>query len=116
VQRKQAGQTYYLWSHERLGNDPARGRQKGVSHSTHPFFWQRIRHAKKKEKSRAEQTLPCDVAATVVDGLGDEPHQPDAAAAVHQVDAARHLATQNYYCKHRSTITERFKLWLVAQK
>ena len=33
------------------------------------------------------------MAAAVVDGLGDEPHQPDAAAAVHQVDAPRHLHT-----------------------
>ena len=36
---------------------------------------------------------PQHVAAAVVDGAGDETHQPDAAAAVHQVDAALHLHT-----------------------
>ena len=29
--------------------------------------------------------------AAAVDGLGDEPHEADAAAAVHQVDAPGHL-------------------------
>jgi hypothetical protein len=40
--------------------------------------------------------LPYDVATAVVDGLGDEPHEPDAAAAVHQVDAAGHLPAVKY--------------------
>jgi hypothetical protein len=54
---------------------------------------------KGKKRESTEQNLPYDVAAAVVDGLGDEPHQPDAAAAVHEVDAARHLPTHNY-CKY----------------
>jgi hypothetical protein len=31
------------------------------------------------------------VPAAVVDGLGDEPHEPDAPAAVHQVYTSGHL-------------------------
>jgi hypothetical protein len=35
--------------------------------------------------------VPDDAPAAAVDGLRDEPHQTYAAAAIHQVDASRHL-------------------------
>lgn len=35
--------------------------------------------------------VPDDAPATAVDGLREEPHETYAAAAIHQVDASRHL-------------------------
>jgi len=35
--------------------------------------------------------VPDDAPAAAVDGLRDEPHETYAAAAIHQVDASRHL-------------------------
>lgn len=46
--------------------------------------------------------LPDDVAAAVVDGLGDEAHQPDAAASVHQVDAPGHLQQSAHTHKRKA--------------
>ena len=110
---RQADKTY-LRCHERLGNDPARGQQHdkkkkesdqhrngpsharpraGSKHSLHPRTARRRAAGAPEGQEQDSKGLPDDVAAAVVDGLGDEPHEPDAAAAVHQVDAALHLHT-----------------------
>lgn len=44
---------------------------------------------------RRRECVPNDMSATVVDGLGDEAHEANAAAAVHKVNAPRDLHGNN---------------------
>jgi hypothetical protein len=55
------------------------------------------------------------VPAAVVDGLGDEAHEPDAAAAVHQVDAPGHLRSTCARARACMQIRERTQIFFLKK-